>query len=229
MTFSRTIKMLPCGRYLLSDGALSRIGRREPDLSVLAPLLEFLPPAPPPVGLLARIERRVDMLRRAQSIADMKAKRKRKVQRTLMAGLAGILAGVAAMTAIVMFDPIGVRNNREPTLLAILAGSEGARVLRVESVEGGRFLRLQHAGPQASASRDLELWLIPGGDGAPVSLGLLAGKGNVTVLPREYRIRAGDVLALSEEPAGGSPTGRPTGPVLVRAFVYPFGKPSPFG
>lgn len=60
----------------------------------------------------------------------------------------------------------------------------------------------------------MELWWIsPQG---PVALGLLPvqGKGSMT-LPRELSAQGGITLAVSLEPQGGSPTGKPTGPVLT--------------
>lgn len=67
--------------------------------------------------------------------------------------------------------------------------------------------------------RVLELWSVPPeGQGAPKSLGLISPSG-VTVLqrerlPRGLLTRGTDLLAVSVEPPGGSPTGAPTGPVV---------------
>ncbi|WP_422372390.1 anti-sigma factor domain-containing protein [Hoeflea sp.] len=65
-------------------------------------------------------------------------------------------------------------------------------------------------------ARALELWLVPG-EGAPVSLGLVPGDGGQLVLDESIRNRlsAGALLAVSIEPVGGSPTGAPTGPVVL--------------
>jgi anti-sigma-K factor RskA len=68
------------------------------------------------------------------------------------------------------------------------------------------------------ADRDLELWAIPEG-GAPQSLGVIrrreATKAEVALgAEAQARLAGGKVLAISLEPAGGSPTGAPTGPVL---------------
>lgn len=71
------------------------------------------------------------------------------------------------------------------------------------------------AGAAAEAGRVHELWLIAG-DGVPVPLGLIAGdalRAPLAALPE------GAVLAVSLEPAGGSATGAPTGPVLVTGVV----------
>jgi anti-sigma-K factor RskA len=70
------------------------------------------------------------------------------------------------------------------------------------------------------AANSYELWMLPGGGAAPVSLGLLPVTGN-TALPLDAQALAvlaqTMTLAVSLEPAGGSPTGAPTGPVLFTA------------
>ncbi|MDG1519948.1 MAG: anti-sigma factor [Yoonia sp.] len=65
--------------------------------------------------------------------------------------------------------------------------------------------------------RALEMWLIAG-DNAPVSLGVWSkGQANAVLdIPADLALQmAGGVLAVSDEPEGGSPTGAPTGDVLA--------------
>lgn len=61
--------------------------------------------------------------------------------------------------------------------------------------------------------RVLQLWAIPG-QGQPRSLGLISSRETTTI---ERSRVAADVtaLAVSVEPPGGSPTGLPTGPVIL--------------
>ncbi len=56
-----------------------------------------------------------------------------------------------------------------------------------------------------------------GGDGVPRPLGMLASDVTRLVLPPadRARITPGATLAISVEPPGGSPTGKPTGPVIA--------------
>jgi anti-sigma-K factor RskA len=58
-----------------------------------------------------------------------------------------------------------------------------------------------------------ELWTIPEG-GAPVSLGVFEPSETFR-LAAETLLEDGALLAVSLEPAGGSPTGQPTGPVVA--------------
>jgi anti-sigma-K factor RskA len=68
--------------------------------------------------------------------------------------------------------------------------------------------------------RDLQLWGIPSG-GAPVSLGVLPKQG-VAAFRVAHRPQNYGVLAISVEPAGGSPNPNgPTGPVIYSGKLVP--------
>jgi anti-sigma-K factor RskA len=65
--------------------------------------------------------------------------------------------------------------------------------------------------------RSYELWVIPPG-GSPHSLGLVDPERPVkVVVPPELlpHVSADSTLAITLEPPGGSPTGKPTGPVIA--------------
>jgi anti-sigma-K factor RskA len=69
----------------------------------------------------------------------------------------------------------------------------------------------------------LELWILPA-QGNPVSLGLLPATGEthrVLTAAQRAALDGATRLAVSLEPAGGSPTGLPTGPVLHVAPLAP--------
>jgi anti-sigma-K factor RskA len=66
------------------------------------------------------------------------------------------------------------------------------------------------------SGRDFQLWLIQGKN-APISLGVLPAqdKGIIKLSDDLKAKLSGSILAISDEPAGGSPTGQPTGAVLA--------------
>lgn len=69
----------------------------------------------------------------------------------------------------------------------------------------------------AKAERAFEIWLIAEGD-APISLGLVPMDNSFTVSLNEAvaaKLSSTSVLAISDEPSGGSSTGQPTGAVLA--------------
>ncbi|MFO1319721.1 MAG: anti-sigma factor [Burkholderiales bacterium] len=79
-------------------------------------------------------------------------------------------------------------------------------------------LRIRVIGHQEMApDTTWELWMLPGRNQPPRSLGLInTHETQFVELPREVLdlLNRADGMAMSVEPRGGSPTGRPTGPVL---------------
>ncbi len=107
-----------------------------------------------------------------------------------------------------------------PPLLAILTGADRAAVVTVSfDPASGRLVsapaRLE------VGTRSAELWVIPPG-ASPRSLGVIgARRPSRRNPPAELaRLLAPDAtLALSLEPIGGSPTGAPTGPVILSGKI----------
>lgn len=102
----------------------------------------------------------------------------------------------------------------QPALVAVLATADNRLAYEVRSF--GDTLRVTRvAGVPAVAGQVHELWVIAPG-AAPVSLGLLQDEALVVDYPVPP---AGWTIAVSVEPEGGSPTGAPTGPVILVAEV----------
>lgn len=109
-----------------------------------------------------------------------------------------------------------------PTLVAaIVPEDKGAPLTALYDASAGA-IRLT-AGHLATPGRSAELWVIPA-DGTPHSLGVMR-EGSPTTLTlapaNRQRIAAGAVLAVTIEPFGGSPSGRPTGPVVAKGALSP--------
>jgi anti-sigma-K factor RskA len=76
--------------------------------------------------------------------------------------------------------------------------------------------------PVLTVQQAYELWLLPPGEAAPMSMGLLSDSAPTQlVLPAsvDALLQPGLTLAVSIEPAGGSPIGTPTGPVVFTGSV----------
>ena len=73
----------------------------------------------------------------------------------------------------------------------------------------------------AGTNQSYELWLIPAEGGNPISLAVLGALDARLVLQESerQRLRTGATLAVSVEPSGGSPTGKPTGPVILTGRI----------
>ena len=104
-----------------------------------------------------------------------------------------------------------------PIVVVLNANPEAAQALNANFVASvsadGRALVLRPLGDVAlTPGRALELWAVPP-QGAPRSLGLVQASGATTVL-RTQLLRDTAAFAVSVEPAGGSTTGAPTGPIV---------------
>jgi len=104
-----------------------------------------------------------------------------------------------------------------PIVVVLGANPDAAQALPARFVASlspdGRALVLRPIdAPALTAQQALELWAVPPA-GAPRSLGLVRADAATTLL-RTHGLTDTAALAVSVEPAGGSPTGAPTGPIV---------------
>ena len=81
-----------------------------------------------------------------------------------------------------------------------------------------RALQAVQSNPQLA----YELWALPSNGQPPVSLGLMPRAGSIErALSAAQRVAllSSNRIAITLEPAGGSPTGKPTGPIVYAADV----------
>ncbi len=136
-----------------------------------------------------------------------------KPARNWLGWLAG--AAVAAAVALVFVLP---QTGPPAQLVATLAADPASDIadLIYEARYGeGELTITRLAGAAAPAGQVHQLWIIAP-DAAPVSLGLLDGTALTLTYPAPT---PGWTLAVSVEPAGGSTTGAPTGPVILAAQI----------
>jgi len=101
----------------------------------------------------------------------------------------------------------------EAPMVVVLRATQGNELLVAGLSPNRRELSIQPVQPVALKPENaLELWALPK-SGPPSSLGLVSAKG-ITALSKRTLPADTKALAVSLEPAGGSPTGAPTGPVL---------------
>jgi anti-sigma-K factor RskA len=131
-------------------------------------------------------------------------------------------AALVLSVALQLLRPAGIEPAPSATPIAQLEGkAEVARV--VAGLTHDRATLVLHAARPvlAGPAQSYELWLIPVEGGAPLSLAVLGNlDARVPVAPaHSKRLVPGAKLAISIEPAGGSPTGGPTGPVIVSGQI----------
>ncbi len=185
----------------------------------LMPLTTVLPPEPPSAAVWKGIEAQLWPAAPASAAAGPAASAAAGWQRLAWwRGLAGF-ASIAALTLGVLLanPPAPVA----PVVVVLQATGKDSAVAGslVASFSGdGRAVTARTLTP-VSVQQDkvLQLWWATV-DGPPQSLGLIKPDG-ATVLPKDL-LPGGlkgsqlDHMAVSVEPPGGSPTGKPTGPVV---------------
>jgi anti-sigma-K factor RskA len=148
-------------------------------------------------------------------------------QRTSWWGSLGLWRGLAVASFALAFSLavalLAPRTERPgESIVVVLAGQDAKPVLVATAERNGRFLTVKSLAPvDLPAGRALELWALPPGQN-PRSLGLVPASGIARVPLREpagLALTNVPALAVSLEPAGGSPTGLPTGPVLFSGGV----------
>ncbi|MBA3446003.1 MAG: anti-sigma factor [Pseudaminobacter sp.] len=127
---------------------------------------------------------------------------------------AAITALVLAITVPFLSPPAQAPHTR---LVASLA-AEGSDVRYLAVYDAAHSeVGLSHVSGERASGRDFELWMIEG-ENPPVSMGVIPSGStiNLRISPEaREKLASGAVLAISLEPAGGSPTGQPTGPVVA--------------
>ncbi len=189
----------------------------------LLPLAEEIDPSTPPAYVWARIR------------ADLKLSEpgtSARPRASLWNNLAlwrwlGIGASVVAAASIAIMLTVP----RPVTTPPAISASYMASAIEQDNGSTGwtATMDLQHArmivvpaSPATLASgKSPELWLIPAGK-KPISLGVIAGDKPTSIALRAEllsQLSATAVLAVSVEPAGGSPTGQPTGAVMAKGAI----------
>jgi anti-sigma-K factor RskA len=189
-------------RWLLSPQVGALVKAWENRLAGLEPQLE---PVAPPANVWRGIENKLELRRFKRQPA---------------------MRWMAIAASVMFFVVVGVYVAKPPaspqlTAESSLQADPQTIYWRVEVLGDNQELRLQvqnvHDLPPGKAH---ELWALPEGGGAPVSLGLMPHTGDqhrVLTAAQRAALSGSRQIAVSLEPAGGSPTGAPTGPVLLVA------------
>lgn len=128
------------------------------------------------------------------------------------------LASLVLAAAVMLFNGniMKLQQGGRP-LIADLAGQNNAVTLMASYNAQDGKLRVTPVASGNPEEKSLELWLIKGNDPA-LALGVLpqTGEGELAI-PQNVRgeLAEGATLAISVEPFGGSPTGKPTGQVIA--------------
>jgi anti-sigma-K factor RskA len=175
----------------------------------LMPLTLALPPVQPSGQVWRRISDHIENGRKDAGSAQGAWQRL-----SFWRGLAAFASIAAIGLAVLLANPAAV----PPPVVVVLAATNAAGPSQPTSIvasisgDGASLVTRPIVPVSVQAGRSLELWAVPT-SGAPRSLGVLPG-GSGTVALRSKVLAGADTLAVTLEPAGGSPTGLPTGPIV---------------
>jgi len=199
---------------------LAKVARRDPPVAQaiaeweqrLASLAAAVPGVAPPPRVWTRIVARLGLAPPAPIASWWD---RVSIWRSLTA--AGFAAALALGVALYSQRPVA-----EPPLVAVLAGPDGKPALIASAARRDAFLLVKSVGAApVDPGKALELWMLPQGR-PPRSLGVLPAGAVVRLplaAPSDAVLAGIPALAVSLEPAGGSPTGLPTGPVLYSGAI----------
>jgi anti-sigma-K factor RskA len=195
----------------------------------LGELDELAAPVAPSAELWSRIEAGIDapVAQAAPAAAspvvmEDRASAFSALWRSLAFWRAASLAGALAALLLAVGVPGLVGRGERPVFVAVLMSDGNRPSAVVHAFADGRadLIPLQDiAVPQGRA---LEVWTVADPAQGPVSIGLLDRvrtiRLNLATLPRPG---ANQIFEISLEPERGSPTGKPTGPVLMKGVTSP--------
>jgi anti-sigma-K factor RskA len=180
----------------------------------LIPMALGLTPLAPSAAVWQRIEARLGP-QEGLSARDARSTTMRPAVRALAAVLVLCAIVAGGYFAWQMAEPLRLQP------VATIKPAQGPAVWSIElNARSQRLRAVALAGAAPRPGHSFELWALPPGKGAPVSLGVLpdAGKLEWTLSPSQQTALAHAAhVAVTLEQPGGSPTGAPAGPVLFVA------------
>jgi anti-sigma-K factor RskA len=212
---------------------------REPELDAaiqaweqrLGPLAEAAPPIEPPGDLLAAIQARI---RAASSQAPLAPSRqdavdtssvvvlRRSVARWRIGAIAASL--IAALLAIGLAVRETMREVATREYVAVLQRDAASPAFEVTVNLDRQELTVRPVAAQTPPGKSYELWIIDPKLGPPRSLGVIGDTPRAANLSTyDPAVVQNATYAVTEEPPGGSPNGKPSGPPMFVGKLIPVG------
>lgn len=132
------------------------------------------------------------------------------------AGFAGAAASLAFAVAL---GSLAGRATPQPLVIAILQQGDATPGAIVEVFGDGRVIVVPLKHLEVPAGRTLQVWTLWDQARGPVSIGLIDRARRASFSVPSFPARSQQIYEITLEPEGGSPTGRPTGPVLMKGLA----------
>ena len=181
-------------------------------------------PAAEPQGLWSRISSALDdpnvNVPAAQAAPNAQAPIRPANDNTYSRWKRVAFAGIAASLFLAIGLGLGLMSQPEPRVIAVLLDEAGEPLVLVEDFGDASARITPLADFDVPEGKVMQVWTLPSKELGPVSLGLLPRSEEIVLdgpalpLPREAQL-----YEITLEQPGGSPTGRPTGPILVKGFA----------
>ncbi|WP_320198377.1 anti-sigma factor [Agrobacterium sp. rho-13.3] len=108
----------------------------------------------------------------------------------------------------------------DPVVIAILLNGAGEPQAIVEDFSNEQASIRLLADFAVPEGKTMQVWTLPNRDMGPISLGLLDQRRSAKLAtPSLPKPKDEQLYEITLEQTGGSPTGRPTGPILVKGFA----------
>lgn len=132
-----------------------------------------------------------------------------------------LAASVVVALGVGYFAGFSSRVPAEPTVIAIMLNeSNGNPAVIVEAFADDSIHLVPLESFAAPEGQVLQVWTLPDVATGPVSLGTLEAARDIHLAgPSLPAPQDGQLYEITLEPAPGSPTGRPTGPILVKGYA----------
>jgi anti-sigma-K factor RskA len=133
---------------------------------------------------------------------------------------AALGAAAAALLLAVGLGAALLRPPAQPIFVAVLQTDEGRAQAVVNAYADGTVTLVPIEQIGIPQGRIIEVWTLQSREQGPISIGRMDQARTLKLdLSRLRRPDAGHLFEMTVEPPGGSPTGRPTGPVLSKGLA----------
>lgn len=183
-------------------------------------------PVAPSAGLWNRIEGAIGAA--PSNVVDLSARRRRNEPTIAGSGAQAptrrsFWQGFAAASVLATLGGgygLYALSQQKPRMIVVLLDAQAQPVSLVETYEGQRIRVVPLTNIAVPEGKALQVWTLPSRETGPVSMGLMPGPAATTLVgPTLPTPKLEQLYEITIEQAGGSPTGKPTGPIVGKGFA----------